>query len=112
MIDVIVRDYLTTKLLNTVIAYEQPADRPNDYVLIQKIDGGEIDKIKASTFSIKARSTSQYNAAVKNESVKDAMFDIITLDAVSGIRQGGEYGRIDTSNKMYEYETIWNIYHY
>ena len=112
MIDVIIRNYLTTKLSNIAIVYEQPADRPNEYVLIQKIDGGEIDKIKASTFSIKVRFMDQYNAAVKNESVKDAMFDIITLDAISGVRQGGEYGRIDTSNKMYEYETIWNIYHY
>ena len=47
-----------------------------------------------------------------NESIKSAMFAINTLDDVSGVRQGGEDGRIDTSNKMYEYETIWNVYHY
>jgi len=112
MIDVILKNYLEEQIEDTEIVFEQPANRPSIYVLIEKIDGGETNKIKASTFSIKTRALRQYDSAVLNEQIKDAMFGIIVLDEVSGIRQGGEYGRIDTSNKMYEYETIWNIYHY
>lgn len=112
MIDVTIRDYLLTQITNTVIVFEQPQERPNEFILLQKIDGGETNKLKASTFSIKAKATNQYTAAVMNESIKSAMFEINTLDDVSGVRQGGEDGRIDTSNQMYEYETIWNVYHY
>ena len=112
MIDTIIRDYLLEQIENIAIVFEQPANRPSSFILLQKIDGGETNKLKASTFSIKTKALKQYDSAVLNENIKDAMLGIAVLDEISGIRQGGEYGRIDTSNTMYEYETIWNIYHY
>lgn len=110
MIEVTVRNYLDGEL--TVPVYmEEPKDKPDEYVVLQIIDNGRINQIDAVTFNIISYSTSLYNASELNQAVKDAMYDIISLDNISSSKCGGGGQAINTVTKQYAYECVFNLYY-
>ena len=99
-------------VLDVPVYMEMPINKPSEFVTLQKIDAGIINKINASTFDVGCYSTSLQKAAELCETVKNALLDAIRLDEISSCRLGGENSNIDTTNKTYAYECVFNIYHY
>lgn len=111
MIEITVIDYLK-EVLNIPVYAEIPTNRPQSFVVVNKIDGGETNQVNASTLSIYSYGKTLYDAAILNEDVKYAMKNIVKLHIVSGCKIGGDSRSIDEENKLYRYESIFNLYHY
>lgn len=111
MIEAIIIEYLNTKL-NIPTYAEIPTKKPKKYIIVEKIDGGRVNHIKASTVSVYSYGSSLFESAELDEMVKNAMEMIVEDERVSSCRIGGEDRNIDTDNKEYRYETIFNLFHY
>jgi len=112
IIEAVVIEYLKNKLTNIPVYAEIPKNRPGKFVIVEKIEGGMTNHINASTLSIYSYANSMYEAAQLNESVKEYMLSIAELNTISGSKLGGDSRDIDSSNKEYRYECIFNLYHY
>lgn len=91
---------------------EIPTTKPNNFIVVEKIDGGMVNAINASTLIIYSYSTTLIDACELNEKVKVAILDALTIDDISSVRISGEDRGIDDSEKLYRYETTINLYHY
>ena len=111
MIEVVLREYLIDEL-SIPVYMEVPKSAPSEYVLLQLIDSGRINHVDAATFSVIVRSDSLYGAAQLRDSVKNALFDSISLSCISHADQGGEMANVDSANKVYQYELIFNFFFY
>lgn len=110
MIERIVIEYLI-KTLNIPTYAEKPNKNPNEYIVIKNIDSGRSNQIDAVTFSIMSYAQTLDKALELNTRVKNAMYDIVSLENVSSCKLGGGGQRIDTQTKTYAYESIFNIYY-
>lgn len=111
IIEAVIIEYLEKEL--GVNAYaEIPEEKPSEYIVVEKIDGGRINQINTSTLSVYAYADSLYKAVLLNERVKSALLNAIAIDDISSSKIGGENRSIDKANKEYRYETIINLYHY
>lgn len=111
MIEAIIIEYLKTRL--NIQAYaEIPLKKPKSFVIVEKIGGGEANHIKATTVSVFSYASTLYGAAELDEKVRDAMAQIVEDERISSCKIGGEYRNIDSENKEYRYETIFNLFHY
>jgi len=113
MIELILYNYLKTAL-SVPVFMEVPGNKNelDKYVLLSKIDAGIINHIKAATFSVEVYADSLYNAAELSETVKNALFDAITNDAITSVTLGSERLANNTQTKEYKYDIIVNLYHY
>lgn len=111
MIEEIIIDYLS-KALSVPVYAEIPKKKSEQYIIVEKIAGGLVEKIKASSVSVYSYSSTQYKAAELDEVVRNTMLDIVSLDNISSCKVGGESRSNDVLNKEYRYETIFNLYHY
>ena len=111
MIEIITRQYLSSKLDVPVYIGEEPKNKPAEYVVINVIDGGRIDMIDAVTFDIRSFSTSPQKAAELNKKVRNAMFGITVLPDVSASKCGGGGQDFDLQTKRYAYSCIFNLFY-
>nr|DAF85653.1 MAG TPA: tail completion protein [Siphoviridae sp. ctYcY12] len=111
MIEQIILEYLSENLAVPVRLEEEP-NLPSEYVLIEKTGSGETDHIKKATFAIQSYADSLYSAALLNESVKEAMKNIVELDEISKCSLNSDYNYTDTSKKKYRYQAVFDIVHY
>lgn len=111
IIEAIIIEYLE-KTLGIETYAEIPEVKPDKYIIVEKIDGGRINQIDASTLSVYSYAKTLVDAAVLNEQVKSALLNAIVIDDITSSKIGGENRNIDKDNKEYRYETIINLYHY
>lgn len=112
MIEKTVLDYLKRKLNNVPVYLEIPSNRPKKYVFIQKTGSAEQDHIETAMFTVQSYDETLYKACVLNETVKDAMEDIVELDEVGAIRKNSDYPFPDADRKEYRYQSVFEITHY
>ena len=110
MIGDTVKQYLDGEL-DVPVYMEEPKNKPSEYIVLEVIDNGRINYIVAVTFNIISYSTSLYKAAELNQKVKNAMYDIISLDNVSSSKCGGGGQAINTTTKQYAHECVFNLYY-
>lgn len=110
MIEKIVINYLNS-ILDVPVYMEEPIRKTDEYVVLQVLDQGRIDYIDAVTFNIRSYGASMLEAAELNKRVKDCMFSITTLDAVSSSKCGGGGQALDVTTNRYAYECIFNLYY-
>lgn len=111
MIESIVRDYLADKL--TVDVYlEQPKEKPETFVLIEKTGGRLTEHIRSATMTIQSYATSLYNAAKLNEEIIKAMEDILELNEITSCTLNSNYNYTDTRTKQYRYQAVFNLIYY
>ncbi len=111
MIEIIVKQYLETKLDIPVYMGEEPENKPFEYIVLEVIDNGRINMIDAVTFNIVSYSESLQEASELNKLVKDTMYGITELDNVSSSKCGGGGQAINQATKRYAYECVFNLYY-
>ena len=112
MIDVTIRNYLVTNLANVPVLFEKPKTKTIPYVILHEIDAGVINHIPAVTFAVTIGADSMYNAKVLSNQVKSLLLNAISLPTVSKASLGGSNSRAVASESVYEYELIFNFYHF
>lgn len=111
MIELTVYDFLkNTKKLNVFMVV--PATRPDAFYVIEKTGSSLTNHVSKATFAIRSYAKTQYDAALMNEVVKSAMFDLITLDEVSKVSLNSDYNYTDTDTKTYSYQAVFVVTHY
>lgn len=111
MIEKTVLDYLSKKL-DVPCYMEVPATMPQEFVVIEKLGSSRTNFVNYASFAIQSYSTSTYKAALLNEKVKEAMFDIVDLKEISSSELDGDYLYTDTSIKRARYQCIFDMHHY
>lgn len=111
MIELIVKNYLSTKL-EIPIVFEHQKNLPKEFILIQKTSGTRENFLNLSTIAIQSYGASMFDAAKLNEKIKNLMYDLITTSDVSSVKLNSDYNFTDTETKRYRYQAIFDIYHY
>lgn len=111
IIEQIIYDYLRT-VLDVPVYTQKPAQRPPEYVLIERTSGGVSDFITTANVAAQSYAGSLARAAQLNEDVKAALQNIAELPQISraGIVTDGNY--TDTTQKNYRYQTIVQLTYY
>lgn len=116
MIDVTIRNYLLTGLqqvgLNVPVLFEKPKNKTIPYIVLHEIDSGIVNHIPAITFAVTIIADSMYNAKVLSNQVKSLLLNAILLPTVSKASLGGSNSRAVANESVYEYELIFNFYHF
>lgn len=111
IIEQILVERLNRVLGVSVVAEESSPIVPREVVL-EKIGSSRENFITTSMISAKSYAESLHEAAQLNEEVKEAMFDSVVLDEVSGCSLNSEYNNTDTVRKRYCYRSVFNITHF
>lgn len=111
MIELIVKNYLSTKL-EIPIVFEHQINLPKRFILIQKTSGSRENFLNSSTIAIQSYAESMFEAAKLNEKIKNLMYDLITVDEVSSVNLNSDYNFTDTETKQYRYQAIFDIHYY
>lgn len=111
MIELIVKNYLSTKL-DIPIVFEHQQNLPKKFILIQKTSGSRENFLNSSTVAIQSYAESMFEAAKLNEKIKNLMYDLITISEVSKVKLNSDYNFTDIETKRCRYQAIFDIYHY
>ena len=108
MIEKVVLDFLSENL-RVPVTMEKPEIELDEYVLIEKTGSSESDFVKSATIAIQSYSTTLYKAAVLNEEVKGAMYNLLSVPMISKAKLNTDYNFTDTTTKRYRYQAIYDI---
>lgn len=111
MIELIIKEFLDGQL-DVPSFFEHQTELPDRYLLIEKVGGSQQNQLKSATVAVQSYASSLYEAAKLNEQVKEAMFELVAVDAVSGISLDNDYNFTDTETKSYRYQAIFDINYY
>lgn len=113
MIEILVRDYLKHEL-DVPVYMEKPKNEelPKRCVFLEKTGSSEADHVCRATVAIQSYAESMHEAAVLNESVKEAMKGIVALPQVGKVRLNSDYNFTDTREKKYRYQAVFDLVHY
>ena len=113
MIEKTVLDYLTQALGNVPCYMEVPADEPQTaFVVVEKLGSGRVNHIFTASFAIQSYAPSLYEAAVLNDNVKTAMFNITVLNDIARVELDSDYPFSNTATKSRRYQAIFDLTHY
>lgn len=111
MIEIIILNFLKTQL-SVPVYLERPDTPPPQYVYFEKTGGSRSNGLISSTFAFQSYADSLYDASVLNETVKNAVDNLITLGSISGLRLNSDYKFTDVVTKKHRYQAVYDIYHY
>ena len=112
MIETVLLDYLNNANLSATVYMEQPKVKPAAFFVLEKAGSDQTNHIKESDFIVQSYATSLALAASMNEEIKEAMFNAITLNAISRVELNGDYNYTDPETKQYRYQAVYVITHY
>src|SRR5690625_4437417 len=99
MIELIILNHLKNKL--TIPVHLEKQNQRVPYVLFEKTSSGKSNHLPNATFAFQSYADSLYNAAVLNETVKEAVESLIELDEIRGVNLNSDYNFTDTTTKEY-----------
>lgn len=116
MIEKIVLDYLTTALEGIGVYMQEPESNPvpgsATFVVIEKTGSSYENHLYSATIAVQSFAPTLYGAAALNELVKEAMFDIVTLDEVTRVDLNSDYNFTDETTKQPRYQAVFELVHY
>lgn len=112
MIEKTVYDYLKTSLEESVYMAVPKDTTDKTFVVIEKTGSGRDNRIERSTFAIQSYADTLLHAAQLNEKVKEAMDNIIELNAICHSSLSSDYNYTDTTTKHYRYQAVYDLIHY
>lgn len=107
IVESIILEYLRECLPVPVYA-ESPINKPPEYVIIEKVGGGE-DVATYPRLAIQSYSTSLAGAAKLNETVKAAINSMIILDEIADCSLNSDYNYTNTETKQYRYQAVYDL---
>ena len=109
MIEKIVIDYLAAAQQLPVYA-EKPVNQEGEYILIERIGGSEVNRIREATVVVQTIAGTLYRAAELAEEIRALMLDIVSLNSVFYCSvNAGPYNYTDTDTKEYRYQTVYTL---
>lgn len=120
MVEVTIRNYLAGALDGVPVFLEMPEvpsrtypHFPQEFVLVQRLGGGQVNKIDSASFAFQSYSLkSLRNAAALDKRVREAMHNIITLPSISASKLASNYNFTDTTTKRYRYQAVFDLTYY
>jgi len=97
------------KNLDVPVYMEEPSEKPDIFVLIEKTGSSRENWINHATFAIQSYALSMYEAAKLNELVKKTLDAIVQLDEVGASTLNSDYNFTDTTTKRYRYQCIYDL---
>lgn len=111
MIEVVLKNYLDEHL-DVPVFFNFPESAPSDFVLIDKVGGGEEHHLASSSFAFQSYSTSKYGAIVLNDKLKKTVKNAIGLMEISRVQLNADYNFPDIDRKRPRYQAVFDINHY
>lgn len=111
MIERIILGYLREQL-DVDVYMEQPENKSDSYVLIEKTGSRRTNHINDATIALQSYGRTMELAAELNETVKAAVDSMTSLNEISSVRLNSDYNFTDTSRKRYRYQAVYDITHY
>lgn len=108
MIELTVLNYLKSKL-DVDVYMEIPANPPKTFVLLEKTGSSRTDLLNTATIAAQSYAGSLLEAAELNETVKEAIDDMIELDEISACRLNSDYNFTDITMEKYRYQCVYVI---
>ena len=109
MIETKILRYLQDTLNTTHVYLETPKNSHATYVVFQIVDRSRVNMIDAVTLRLWSYGKTKEEAAVLDESVREAMINITDLENISSSTIGGGGDDYDTSLNRYRYSCYFNI---
>lgn len=107
MVEYVVLNYLNDGL-SVPACTEIPSDQ-TEFVLIEKIGGGESDHITTARIALQSYGNTLYRAAEINEEVKAVMSRFPELPTISRSKLDNDYNFTDRAKKRYRYQAIFDV---
>ncbi len=111
MIELIVEKFLNNEL-NVPAYLEMPEKNPDSFVLIEKTNSNEKNKLDSSVLVFQSYAKTLYSAAALNEEVKKALKRLESINEIVSVKLNSDYNFTDTTTKKYRYQAVYNITHY
>lgn len=108
MIETTILNYLQVELNTTKVYLETPANA-DDCVVFQIVDRSRENLIDAVTVRLWSYGKTKEEAAVLDNLVRKAMYEITDLTDISSSTLGGGGDTFDASLKLYRYQCYFNI---
>jgi len=112
MIETTIISYLNGVMGSVPVGFEAPLNKPEKYVVLTMLDGGEINHIKTATINVDCYAKSLLQAAELCELMDTHLMGMLTLDSISSVSIYGRKSRTNTTTKTYCYECVCNLYYY
>lgn len=114
MIEIEIRDYLNSAEveLSAAVYTEQPATKPNEFFLLEKIGESITDQIKRATIVIQSHAKSLYRASEMSTEVISAMLEMIAEDGISRVSLNSNTNYTDSTTKQYRYQATFVVTFY
>lgn len=112
MIEQIIYEYLNRTLTNTTVTTEIRQGMPSSFVFIEKTGSSMRDRLKVARVAVQSYGASLYDAAALNETVKDAMFEMVGEPDITNVELNSDYNYTDTQTKQPRYQVVFEITHY
>ncbi len=111
MIEITIRDYLA-ETLQIPVHMEIPTNAPTRFIVLKRSGEGRKNLVEDALLITDSYAESLLEAAKLNELVKLAVENMDELDEISSVRLSTDYPVIDTGNKRYRYQAVFEINHY
>lgn len=112
MIEEIVFEYLSKILAPIQVYTEIRQGIPEKFVFFEKTGGSMRDRLKVSTIAVQSYGKTLLEAATLNETVKDAMLDMVSEADITNVELNSDYNYTDTQTKTPRYQAVFEISHY
>lgn len=111
MIEITIRDFVADAL-QIPVHMEFPAKPTARFVVLKRSGEGRENLVEGALLIADSYAESLLEAAKLNEQVKSVLDDLDTLDEISSAQLSTDYPVIDTGNKRYRYQAVYEINHY
>ena len=109
MIETKILDYLQRTLDTTYVYLETPKTSHASFVVFQIVDRTRTNMIDAVTVRLWSYGKTKEDAAILDDEVRKAMYDITDLTDISSATLGGGADDYDTALNKYRYSSYFNI---
>lgn len=116
MIEVTTLKYLISKNITGIggnVYAEVPENPPAEYILIQKMGSGEINRIDRAMILVQSISKYSLLSAMEiDDLVKKAMAEFANeSNKIYSCKLNSDYNNTNTETKEYRYNAVFNIYY-
>lgn len=112
VIENLVLRYLQGKLPVPVYAAQPEKPLPSSFVFLEKIGSGRSNHVNRAAFAFQSYGENLLDTINLNESVKEAMDNIIELSEVTASRLNSDYPFHDEERNRYRYQAVYDLTHY